>query len=31
MDMCELAAEAALSGTDPMDARDAVRRILERG
>ncbi len=30
MDMCELAAEAALSGTDPMDARDAVRRILER-
>jgi phosphotransferase system enzyme I (PtsI) len=28
MDVCEQAAEAALGATDPMAARDAVRRVL---
>ncbi|HEX6248138.1 MAG TPA: phosphoenolpyruvate--protein phosphotransferase [Nocardioidaceae bacterium] len=28
MDLCEHAAEAALAQTDPMEARDAVRRVL---
>ena len=28
MDMCEHAAEAALAQSDPMAARDAVRRVL---
>jgi phosphoenolpyruvate-protein phosphotransferase (PTS system enzyme I) len=29
MDMCEHAAEAALAATDPMEAREAVRAVLE--
>ena len=28
MDVCEQAAEAALGATDPMAARDAVRKVL---
>ncbi len=31
MDMCEHAAEAALAATDPMAAREAVRKVLSGG